>query len=233
MVWLDSCLSYVIECQTSHLLLCIGNASSVPRVTDVKRMILARIRRVASPMDVESVGVPSSGPDDWDECGVEVPCYAPARLAYRGEGWGEYWAEQHSGCCNEPPKSHPACLHYVKCSMLDRSGTISAVLERNVNTKWTILHLRWLWTTLKKWLDMTGMVRIDWYRKWCMDNTSCRWWGSSLSSLQGDSAQVATNNEDKVESKIGPYCNSIIMLCGVTACENWTIPIKIKIKSVL
>ena len=234
MVWMDACpLSYVVESQTSHLLLCIGNASSVPRITDIKRMILARIGRVASPMDVECVGVPSSGPNDWDECGVEVPRYAPARLAYRGEGWGEYWVEQHSGCCNEPPKSNPACLHYVKCSMLDRSGTISAVLERDVNAKWTILHLRRFRTTLKRWLDMTGMVQVDWYRKWRMDNTSWSWWGSSLSSHQGDSTQVATNNEDKVESKIGPYCNSIIMLCGVTACENWTFSIIIKIKSVL
>ena len=39
-------------------------------------------------MDKECVGVPSSGPDDWDEGGVEVPCYAPARTTYRWE-WCE------------------------------------------------------------------------------------------------------------------------------------------------
>ena len=36
-------------------------------------------------MDEECVGVPSSGPDDRDEGGVEVPGYAPARIAYRAE----------------------------------------------------------------------------------------------------------------------------------------------------
>ena len=72
----------------SHLLWCIGNASSIHRVADVKGMIIGRIGRVISSMDKECVGIPSSGPDDWDEGGVEVPCYAPARTTYRGEGCG-------------------------------------------------------------------------------------------------------------------------------------------------
>ena len=45
-------------------------------------MIFASIRRVVSSVDEECVGVPSSDIDDWDEGGVEVPGYAPARAAY-------------------------------------------------------------------------------------------------------------------------------------------------------
>ena len=45
-------------------------------------MIFARIGRVASSVDEKCVGVPSSDIDDWDEGGVEVPGYAPARAAY-------------------------------------------------------------------------------------------------------------------------------------------------------
>ena len=78
----------MVHCQTSHLLWCIGDASSAHRVTDVKGMIFAGIGRVISSMYKECVGVPSSGFDDWDEGGVEVPCYAPARTTYRGEGCG-------------------------------------------------------------------------------------------------------------------------------------------------
>ena len=69
-----------------HLLWCVGNASSSVRITNVKGMIIACIRRVAPSVDDKCVGVPSSDIDDWDECGVEVPCYAPARTTYKGEG---------------------------------------------------------------------------------------------------------------------------------------------------
>ena len=49
-------------------------------------MIFASIGRVASSVDEECVGVPSSDIDDWDEGGVEVPGYAPASTTYGGLG---------------------------------------------------------------------------------------------------------------------------------------------------
>ena len=67
---------------TSHLRLCIGQASSSDEITDVKGVIFTEFGRVIPSMDEECVGVPSSGPDDWNEGGVEVPGYAPARAAY-------------------------------------------------------------------------------------------------------------------------------------------------------
>ena len=67
---------------TSHLLWHINRTSSSNGITDVKGMVIARIGRVISSMDEECVGVPSSDIDDWDEGGVEVPGYAPARAAY-------------------------------------------------------------------------------------------------------------------------------------------------------
>ena len=66
----------------SHLPWCISQASSSDGITDVKGMIFASIGRVVSSVDEECVGVPSSDIDDWDEGGVEVPGYAPARAAY-------------------------------------------------------------------------------------------------------------------------------------------------------
>ena len=56
-------------------------------------MIFARIEKVVSSVDEECVGVPSSDIDDWDEGGVEVPGYAPARAAYGGEGYGKLLIE--------------------------------------------------------------------------------------------------------------------------------------------
>ena len=70
---------------TSHLRLCIGQASSSNGITDVKGMIFTEVGRVIPSMDEKCVGVPSSGPDDWDEGGVEVPGYTPGNIAYRAE----------------------------------------------------------------------------------------------------------------------------------------------------
>ena len=79
------CATAVGTVSTSHLRWCIGQASSSNGITDVKGMIFSRTGRVIPSMDEECVGVPSSGPDDWDEGGVEVPGYPPARAAYRAE----------------------------------------------------------------------------------------------------------------------------------------------------
>ena len=81
---LYTCLLHcMVQWQTSHLLWCIGRAPSSNRISDVKRMVVAGIGRVVSSVDEECVGVPSGDIDDWDEGGVEVPCYAPARTTYR------------------------------------------------------------------------------------------------------------------------------------------------------
>ena len=68
----------------SDLLKCISQATSFHRISDVKGMIFGRIGRVASSIHNEGVGVPLGGLDHWDEGGVEIPCYAPARTIYKG-----------------------------------------------------------------------------------------------------------------------------------------------------
>ena len=75
---------YMLKLSRSHLLWHIHQAASTHRISDVKGMIFARIGRVASSIHYEGVGVPSGGLDYWDEGGVEIPRYAPARTIYKG-----------------------------------------------------------------------------------------------------------------------------------------------------
>ena len=91
------CATAVGTVSTSHIRWWIGQASSSNGITDVKGVIFVRSRRVIPSMDEKCVGVPSSGSDDWNEGGVEVPGYAPGNIAYRAEWCIHHWMNQH-GC---------------------------------------------------------------------------------------------------------------------------------------